>query len=85
MATISPSENPVDEEYDKFHVKCGRNVVFTNGRRTACGKDVSGCGIVFSAKPILEEVRFQVKILDSPSHVYLTPLVSISLKSCNSI
>ena len=79
MATFSSRVNPVDEEYDKFHVKCGRNVVFTNRRRTARGKGVIAHGIVFSAKPILKEVRFQVKILES-----FIPIVSIYLKICNS-
>ena len=48
-------EDLVDQDYDPFHHKCGKNVVFSTKRRL-----IATCqsghveGMVFSAKPIFQ-------------------------------
>ena len=59
------------EDCGTFHVKCGKGVTYSNGRRTANVPIISQ-SIVYSAKPIPVGGKFQIKILESGNH----PLVS---------
>ena len=60
-------EDLVDRDYDPFHHKCGKNVVFNTKkgliatRRSGAGYEE---GIVFSARPIPVGTMFQVKLLE---------------------
>ena len=58
------------EDDEAFHIKCGKDVTFSNGRRTAYVVPNSAIGIdtigaVYSAKPIPTGAKFQVKILET--------------------
>ena len=55
----------VDQDYDPFHHKCGKNVVFDAKRGLIATRRTSYAdGIVFSAKPIPVGTMFQVKLLE---------------------
>ena len=57
-------EDLVDQDYDPFHHKCGKNVVFSAKRGlVATRRSGFGDGIVFSGKPIPVGTMFQVKLL----------------------
>ena len=51
-------------EYGAFHVKCGSNIVLSNGRRTAHGKGAFNGNIVYSSKPFPTGGKFQMKVLE---------------------
>ena len=51
----------VDQDYDPFHEKCGKEVFFSDERLVATSKLY---GLVFSTKPIPVGEKFQVKLLD---------------------
>ena len=58
-------EDLVDQDYDPFHHKCGKNVVFSAKRGLIAARRTSYAdGIVFSAKPIPVGTMFQVKLLE---------------------
>ena len=52
------------QSFGKFHPKCGRYVTLSENRRIASGEFGSSVSsIVFSNDPILEALKFSVKIL----------------------
>ena len=53
-------------DYGAFYVKCGSDIIFSNERRTAHIKALSG-GTVYSSKPIPAGGMFQVKVLHIPA------------------
>ena len=58
-------EDLVDQDYDPFHHKCGKNVVFSTKRGLIATRRAGNAdGIVFSAKPIPVGTMFQVKLLE---------------------
>ena len=58
-------EDLVDQDYDPFHHKCGKNVVFSTKRRLIATRQTSYTqGIIYSAKPIPVGTMFQVKLLE---------------------
>ena len=64
-------EDRVDQDYDPFHEKCGKNVFFSNNKIIATTKeDLVVNGGVFSAKPIPLGGMFQVKLLEGTGGVY---------------
>ena len=67
-------EGLVDQDYDPFHEKCGKNVSFSDEKLIATL--IRGVyGVVFSAKPIPLGGMFQVKLLEEFSD-WLGSLVS---------
>ena len=70
-------EDLVDQDYDPFHHKCGKNVVLGAKRRViATRRSGNADGIVFSAKPIPVGTMFQVKLLEKDNE-QLYSLVSV--------
>ena len=66
-------EDRIDQEYDPFHEKCGKNMFFSNNNIIATTKeDLVINGGVFSAKPIPLSIggMFQVKLLEGTGGVY---------------
>ena len=57
-------EDLVDQDYDPFHEKCGKEVFFSDKKLIATRGSGYWNGMVFSAKPIPLEGMFQVKLLD---------------------
>ena len=51
------------EDYEAFHIICGEDVTFSNGRRTA-QVPTTAVGTVYSAKPIPTGAKFQVKVVE---------------------
>ena len=74
---LQKCEDLVDQDYDPFHHKCGRNIVFRTKRRLIATHQTSIIegGMVFSAKPIPVGTMFQVKLLEK-EHGLGGPLVS---------
>ena len=69
-------EDLVHKDYEPFHHKCGRNVVFsTKSGLIATHRSGYADGIVFSAKPIPVGTMFQVKLLEKKDGMK-APLVS---------
>ena len=59
-------EDLVDQDYDRFHHKCSKNIVFSTKRglvATRRSRLVSGV-MVYSAEPISVDRMFQVKLLE---------------------
>ena len=56
------------EDYEAFHIKCGGDVTFSHGRRTA-QVPISATGTVYSAKPIPTGAKFQVKVVEKELHI----------------
>ena len=56
-------EDLVDQDYDPFHIKCGKNV-FLSDKKLIATQIGRSDGIVFSAKPIPLGGKFQVKLLE---------------------
>ena len=55
----------VDQDYDPFHHKCGKNVVFSaKSRVIATRRSGYEDGIVFSSESIPVGTMFQVKLLE---------------------
>ena len=78
---IQKFEDLVDHDYDPFHRKCGKNVVFsTKQRLIATRRKGSGGEIVFSAGPIPVGAIFQVKLLEKEGG-FIGSLVSARAKS----
>ena len=65
-------EDRVDQEYDPFHEKCGKDVLLSDKKLIATQIGWWD-GIVFSAKPIPLGGTFQVKLLekDHETHRFL--------------
>ena len=63
---IQENEYLVDQDYDPFHVKCGKDVFFSDKRLIATRKSDwwTDSGVVYSAKPIPLGGMFQVKLLE---------------------
>ena len=76
-------EDLVDQDYDPFHEKCGKDVFLSDKKLIATRTGLSGGG-VFSAKPIPLGGTFQVKLLDIGDG-RLGPLVSAQSISSSSI
>ena len=53
------------EDFDAFHHKCGKNVVFSIERRLIATRRSGFGGLVFSAKPMPVDTMFQVKLLET--------------------
>ena len=64
-------EDRVDQNYDPFHEKCGRNVFFSDKKLIATRKSGWNEGIVFSAKPIPLNGMFRVKLLERDDDEWL--------------
>ena len=59
-------EDSVDQDYDPFHEKCGKDVFFSDKRLIATRRsDQWANGMAFSAKPIPVGGIFQVKLLET--------------------
>ena len=68
-------EDLVNQAYDPFHEKCGKDVFLSDKKLIATRGSGDSDGIVFSAKPIPLGGMFQVKLLEEFSD-WLGTLVS---------
>ena len=56
-------------DHGAFHINCGENLTFSNGRQNA-RISIHCEGIVFSAKPIQIGGMFQVKLLKKGYNIF---------------
>ena len=69
-------EDLVDQDYDPFHEKCGKDVFFSDKKLIATQRTGGDFGVVFSAKPIPLGGMFQVKLLEKGGKWLAGPFVS---------
>ena len=71
-------EDLVDQDYDPFHVKCGRDVFLSDKKLIAIRTSGYSFGVVFSAKPIPLGGTFHIKLLEKGVELsgWAGPLVS---------
>ena len=67
-------EDLVDQDYDPFHEKCGKEMFFSDKKLIATTKATFAVhGVVFSAKPIPLGGMFQVKLLENSRELFEYP------------